>query len=341
MADFPAGTSPLPAGANVTVHFPNFTVAGNTDTLFYWNGVGAVNFQPISTTQPGVAVAVGADPVGTTSNTSADGLRFRSTSIRVSHWTMAAGQFRGRRLSERREHQRCGADGLQELLLRLDHRFADRQWRQSRASSEMRSYDHVDPPIVEGKDFTFVNNAISYVQNNLVPFRSRAASRWSAILACTLLSPSLRRRKPLHRQKELTPMNRKSVLLSLASIAIATGCRARDRPGPTPRCTEPTGERPVGNGHRRLRSRPMDVGGASFSSRLRQHIYANNNPGYNSIGAGSPDMPAGAQALPGNSVLSWDFLPDDDTKAMTACRRTCSIGTAKIRMAFLVSRQTT
>src|SRR5262249_20148312 len=37
--------------------------------------------------------------------------------------------------------------------------------------------------------------------------------------------------------------------------------------------------------------------------------YAINNPGYNSIGAGSPDMPAGAQPLPGNSVLSWDFLP--------------------------------
>src|SRR5437879_4782324 len=37
--------------------------------------------------------------------------------------------------------------------------------------------------------------------------------------------------------------------------------------------------------------------------------YANNNPGFSSIGNGSPDMPAGAQALPGNVVLSWDFLP--------------------------------
>ena len=70
VADFPPGTSPLPAGAAVTLHQPNFTVGGNTDTLFYWNGAGAVNFQPISTTQPGFEIAVGATPVGTTSNTS-------------------------------------------------------------------------------------------------------------------------------------------------------------------------------------------------------------------------------------------------------------------------------
>jgi hypothetical protein len=37
--------------------------------------------------------------------------------------------------------------------------------------------------------------------------------------------------------------------------------------------------------------------------------YAINNPGFNSIGAGSPDMPAGASALPANQPLSWDFLP--------------------------------
>ena len=64
VADFPAGTSPLPAGAAVTLHQPNFTIAGNTDKLFYWNGLGAVNFQPISTTQPGYAIAVpGRSPV--------------------------------------------------------------------------------------------------------------------------------------------------------------------------------------------------------------------------------------------------------------------------------------
>jgi hypothetical protein len=37
--------------------------------------------------------------------------------------------------------------------------------------------------------------------------------------------------------------------------------------------------------------------------------FAINNPGFNSIGAGSPDLPAGAQALPSKMELSWDFLP--------------------------------
>jgi Dockerin type I domain len=36
---------------------------------------------------------------------------------------------------------------------------------------------------------------------------------------------------------------------------------------------------------------------------------SNNNPGFNSIGDGSPDMPAGAQALLPGATLSWDFLP--------------------------------
>src|SRR3954470_5041994 len=37
--------------------------------------------------------------------------------------------------------------------------------------------------------------------------------------------------------------------------------------------------------------------------------YAINNPGFNALGAGSFSMPAGAEALPGNLDLSWDFLP--------------------------------
>jgi hypothetical protein len=34
-----------------------------------------------------------------------------------------------------------------------------------------------------------------------------------------------------------------------------------------------------------------------------------NNPGFGAFAAGSPSMPAGSQALPGNSALGWDFLP--------------------------------
>ncbi len=37
--------------------------------------------------------------------------------------------------------------------------------------------------------------------------------------------------------------------------------------------------------------------------------YAVTDPGFNTLIATSPSMPAGASALPGNSPLGWDFLP--------------------------------
>ena len=37
--------------------------------------------------------------------------------------------------------------------------------------------------------------------------------------------------------------------------------------------------------------------------------YAIDDPGWNALGAGSPSMPGGASALPGDTDLEWDFLP--------------------------------
>jgi len=38
-------------------------------------------------------------------------------------------------------------------------------------------------------------------------------------------------------------------------------------------------------------------------------IFTTTEPGWNALAAGSPDMPAGATALPANTNLEWDFLP--------------------------------
>ena len=38
-------------------------------------------------------------------------------------------------------------------------------------------------------------------------------------------------------------------------------------------------------------------------------FHSTNNPGFNSLAASSPSMPAGSGALPGNRALGWDFLP--------------------------------
>jgi hypothetical protein len=51
------GAAALPAGAAVSGSLTPFTVNGNLDSLFYWDGVGSVDFQPISIAQPSVTFA--------------------------------------------------------------------------------------------------------------------------------------------------------------------------------------------------------------------------------------------------------------------------------------------
>jgi hypothetical protein len=60
------GASALPGGAIVTAAAPSFTVNGNGGSLFFWNGMGAVDFQPVSVAQPGVSFAFSPPAFGTT-----------------------------------------------------------------------------------------------------------------------------------------------------------------------------------------------------------------------------------------------------------------------------------
>lgn len=60
------GASALPAGAAVTGSTTTFSVNGASDSLFYWNGVGAVDFQPINSAQPGVTFAFSPAAFGAT-----------------------------------------------------------------------------------------------------------------------------------------------------------------------------------------------------------------------------------------------------------------------------------
>jgi hypothetical protein len=192
VADFPAGASPLTAGAAVTLHQPNFTIAGNTDKLFYWTGSGAVNFQPISTEQPGYAIAVGATPVGTTSNispsdygalhehpgftldnggpgTPANGVYLNAGSISITGLTDSKNYY---------------------YVWVIDSLIDDGD-----KAEELRDalLDHVVPPVVEGKDFTFVNDAIGFVQNNLV-VPEPGSIALVGIAGCTCLSFASRSR---------------------------------------------------------------------------------------------------------------------------------------------------
>jgi hypothetical protein len=51
---FPSGTSALPANTPVSLSFGPFSFNGNTSSLFHWDGVGAVDFQPAA----GISVAL-------------------------------------------------------------------------------------------------------------------------------------------------------------------------------------------------------------------------------------------------------------------------------------------
>jgi hypothetical protein len=61
------GAAPLPANSPVTANLASFAVGGASGTLFYWNGVGPVDFQPITTSQPGVTFAFSPPSFGVTS----------------------------------------------------------------------------------------------------------------------------------------------------------------------------------------------------------------------------------------------------------------------------------
>jgi hypothetical protein len=60
--DLPSGASALVGNAAVTVNLPAFSINGQSDSLFYWNGSGDVDFQPIASTQPGVTLALDPSP---------------------------------------------------------------------------------------------------------------------------------------------------------------------------------------------------------------------------------------------------------------------------------------
>lgn len=55
---FPPGASPLPANSLASFAFHSFTFNGNTHELFYWNGVGAVDFQPAAFAEVSLSEAV-------------------------------------------------------------------------------------------------------------------------------------------------------------------------------------------------------------------------------------------------------------------------------------------
>jgi hypothetical protein len=181
-AEIPPGASALPGNANVTVSLLPFTVSGNTASLFFWNGSGAVNFQPIS--QPGVTMVIDPNPIGSTGATggadihpayrldnggagiAADGVYLTSGAVSVTGLTASPRVF----------------------FLHLADALVTNEDDANQLSDGLDSGE----TMFKGKDFGFFLQAQDYVQNNLVP---EPSSFSVAVVTITVLGGSVRRRR--------------------------------------------------------------------------------------------------------------------------------------------------
>jgi hypothetical protein len=180
--EIPPGASALPANATVTVNLLPFTVNASTSNLFFWNGSGSVNFQPIS--QPGVAMTIDPNPIGSTGATGgadihpayrldnggggipADGLYLTSAMVSVAGLTDSPRVF---------------------FLHLADALVTD----ETDAETLTDGLDN-GQTMFKGKDFGFFLEAQDYVQNNLVPEPSGLGLVIATVAA---LGGSVRRRR--------------------------------------------------------------------------------------------------------------------------------------------------
>lgn len=160
-AAFPVGASALPAGASVAINFMPITIGSHTDTLFYWNGTGSVDFQPISLVQPGMALSLDPNPIAATSvmgslhehaafkldnggaGAPADGAYLIAPSLSVASLSDSPPAF---------------------MLWLVDALLADED-----AAEGLETLLEMGQTTYLGKDFAFFETAVSHVEENFVP----------------------------------------------------------------------------------------------------------------------------------------------------------------------------
>jgi hypothetical protein len=163
----PVGATALPGTADVSLDFTSLTVNGNADTLYYWDGSGAVDFQPVSTTQPDVSLTVDPEPMDTTSESGglhvhpAYGLDDGGTGVPADGVYLTS--------------PTVSVDGLTDsepfyMLWLVDSLILDED-----AAEEVEESLEAGQTFVLGEDFGFFEQAVEYVQQNLaVPEPSSA-----------------------------------------------------------------------------------------------------------------------------------------------------------------------
>jgi hypothetical protein len=160
-AGFPPGASALPANASVTVHLPAFSLGGASDSLFYWNGAGSIDFQPISLAQPGVAFSLDPSSLGDTGPTGA--LEFHPVFELDNGGGGAPAD--GVYLAAPTVSVAGLADSRPFYMVWL----ADALLVDDTAAEELEESLEMGQFVVHGKDFGFFEEAVEYIATQVVP----------------------------------------------------------------------------------------------------------------------------------------------------------------------------
>jgi hypothetical protein len=189
-AFFPAGASALTANSPVTINLAQFTLDGNSDTLFYWNGGGTVNFQPISTVQPGVAMSLDPNPIGTTS---ASGALHEHPVFKLDNGAAGVPADGVYLISPT-----ASVSGLAEsshfyMLWLVDALLDDED-----AAEGLEEVFENGESVYLGKDFAFFPAAIEYVETNVVPEPATATLGFATLIGLIATA----RRRPVAKSLE-------------------------------------------------------------------------------------------------------------------------------------------
>jgi hypothetical protein len=190
-AELPGGVSALPPNAEVTVNLLPFTVAGDMATLFHWNGEGAVDFEPITASQPDVSLVVDPNPIGSTGASGGADIHPVYRLDRSGVGVPADGVY----LISLTASVADLADSERFFTLFL----ADALVADEDAAEELLEGLEMGQPIFAGKDFSFVAEAGAFVDANLVV--PEPSSPVLVGLASIGLAAIVARRQPITRRR--------------------------------------------------------------------------------------------------------------------------------------------
>lgn len=174
---FPPGASALPNNAAVTVNLPAFSVGAASDSLFYWSGVGIIDFQPITSAQPGVVFSLDPNPIGSSGAGGGFDLHPVFELDNGGAGVPADGVYL---IAPTASVAGLGDSRPFYMVWLADALIVDEE-----AAEELEEALEMGHFVVHGKDFGFFEEAVDYVHDNLVvPEPSALILLVSAVGSC-------------------------------------------------------------------------------------------------------------------------------------------------------------